>query len=104
MYNFDLDIEVEAQKIEAKIKKLQEEKVKLAERMETEKQRQDLCRKVGILVVSEFEGKPFEYDSFKALLDEHLIADFDREFFGLMPLAENDPRRPKRRGRKPKVN
>ena len=102
MYNFDMDIEAEKQKLEAKIKKLQEEKAKLAERMETEKQRIDLSRKVGLLVVNEFEGKSFTYDAFKDLLEKHLITNFDRQFFGFQPLAENDPRRPKRRGRKPK--
>jgi len=104
MYNFDLDIEAEAQKIDSKIKKLQEEKAKLAERLATEQQRLDLSRKVGLLVVNEFQGKPFTYDAFQALLSENLIADFDREFFGLNALAADDPRRPKKRGRKPKAS
>ena len=102
MYKFDLDIEVEAQKIDGKIKKLQEEKAKLAERLATEKQRLDLSRKVGLMVVNEFEGKRFEYDTLQSLLEEHLITDFDREFFGLKTLAADDTRRPKKRGRKKK--
>lgn len=102
MYNFDQDIEQEAQKIEAKIKKLQEEKAKLKERMETEKDRQDLARKVGIIILTEFEGKPFEYTALLALFDKHLISDYERQFFNLSPLAEDDPRRPKKRGRRKK--
>ena len=102
MYKFDLDIEVEAQKIDGKIKKLQEEKAKLAERLATEKQRLDLSRRVGLMVVNEFEGKRFEYDTLQSLLEEHLTTDFDREFFGLKALAADDPRRPKKRGRKKK--
>jgi len=103
MYNFDQDIETESKKIEAKIKKLQEEKAKLKERMETEKDRQELAKKVGIIIITEFEGKPFEYSTLSALFDKHLISDFDRKFFNLSPLAEDDPRRPKRRGRRKKV-
>lgn len=102
MYDFDFDIEAEAQKLDAKIKKLQEEKSKLDERLETEKQRIELARKIGLLIVSEFEGKPFEYNALQRMLDEHLITNFDREFFGLRPLPEDDPRRPKKRGRKKK--
>ncbi|MDL2279033.1 hypothetical protein LJC15_00010 [Desulfovibrio sp. OttesenSCG-928-G11] len=104
MYKFDQDIEQEAQKLEAKIKKLQEEKAKLKERMEAEKDRQDLARKVGIMILTEFEGKAFEYSSLLALFDKHLISDFDRQFFNLPPLAEDDPRRPKKRGRRKKEN
>ena len=104
MYKFDQDIEQEAQKIEAKIKKLQEEKAKLKERMEAEKDRQDLAKKVGIMILSEFEGKAFEYIDLQALFDKHLISDFDRQFFNLSPLTEDDPRRPKKRGRKKKDN
>ena len=102
MYKFDQDIEQEAQKLEAKIKKLQEEKAKLKERMEAEKDRQDLARKVGIMILTEFEGKAFEYEELKALFDKHLISDFDRQFFGLPTLTEDDPRRPKKRGRRKK--
>lgn len=102
MYKFNQDIEQEAQKIESKIKKLQEEKAKLKERMEAEKDRQDLARKVGIMILTEFEGKAFEYAELQALFDKHLISDFDRQFFGLSPLTEEDPRRPKKRGRRKK--
>ena len=102
MYDFDFDIESETQKLDARIKKLQEEKSKLDERLQTEKQRIELARKVGLLVVSEFEGKPFEYSTLERMLDEHLLTNYDREFFGLKALPEDDPRKPKKRGRKKK--
>ncbi len=67
--------------------------------MERQKQRLDLARKIGVLVLS-FEGNPFEYEEFSKILDEKLTNDFDRTAFKLEVLAENDPRRPKKRGRK----
>jgi hypothetical protein len=102
MYDFDLDIEAKSLKLAEQIRKLQEEKKLLDEKLETEKQRLDLARKVGMLIVNEFEGKPFEYDEFKALVDNHFTDDFERTFFGLAPLSADDPRRPKRRGRRKK--
>jgi hypothetical protein len=103
MYNFDTDIESESRKLEEKIKKLQEEKAELDKRLETEKDRLDLSRKVGLLVINEFGGKSFEYSELATLLDTHLVTDFDRNFFALSPLAETDPRRPKKRGRRKKA-
>ena len=102
MYNFDIDAESKSHKLAEKIKKLQEEKAELDRNMETEKQRLNLARKVGLLVVSEFQGQPFEYKTLEALFDKHFTDDFDREFFKLNPLPANDPRKPKKRGRKKK--
>ena len=56
-----------------------------------------------MLVVKEFQGKEFKYNELKALLDANLIADFDRKFFNIQALAADDPRRPKKRGRKKAV-
>jgi len=69
---------------------------------QTEQQRLDLSRKVGLLVVNEFQSKSFAYDALQTPLSEHLIADFDREYFNLASLAINDPRRAKPRGGKQK--
>lgn len=103
MYDLDKDIEAEAKKIEAKIKKLQEEKAKLKERMEAEKDRQELARKVGLIILSEFKGKAFDYETLLKVFDRLLVKDYDRQFFGLTPLAEDDPKRPKKRGRRKKA-
>ena len=100
MYNFDMDVDAEAQKIEAKIKKLQEEKAELLEHAEEKKLLQDLARKVGVIVVSEFKGKAFGYQALEKILEEKLISDSERQFFNMQPLAEDDSRRPKKRGRK----
>ena len=102
MYDLEQDIEAEARKLDAKIKKLQEEKVKLRERMESEKQRAELARKVGMFVLKDYEKNPHEYTNIINTLSEILISDFDRQFFGLEPLAEDDPKRPRRRGRRKK--
>lgn len=102
MYNFDTDAETKSRKLAEKIKKLQEEKAELDKNLETEKQRLNLSRKVGIILMTEFEGKPFEYKAFESLLDKNLIDDFERGFFNLKPLQVGDPRKPKQRGRKKK--
>ncbi len=99
---FNLDPEMKSQKLAEKIKKLQEEKAELDKNLETEKQKLNLARKVGILIVSEFGGKPFEYKALETLFDKSFTDDFDREFFKLKPLSADDPRKPKRRGRKKK--
>ena len=98
MDTLDFDIENEAKKIDAKIKKLQEEKAKLKERLEQEKNQNELARKIGKLILSKFEGKPFEYSELQSLLDEKLTTEFDRQFFSLQPLTDDDPRKPKKRG------
>jgi len=98
MDTLDFDIESEAQKIDQKIKKLQEQKAQLKERLEQEKNQNELARKVGKLILTKFEGKSFEYQTLKTLLDEKLTSDFDRQFFGLSPLTDDDPRKPKKRG------
>ncbi|MDR2788230.1 MAG: hypothetical protein LBD06_07700 [Candidatus Accumulibacter sp.] len=103
MYDFNIDIETDAKKLDDKIKKLQEQRARIEEQLESEKQQLDLSRKVGLLVVKEFQGKPFDYHELKTLLDGNLIFDFDRKFFGLAELDGNDPRRPKKRGRKKAV-
>ena len=100
MYDFNVDIEAQARKLDLKIKKLQEEKAKIEENLQSEKRRIDLARKVGMLIIKKFQGKEFEYSEFKALLDTHLTDDFEREFFGFTVLAVDDSRRPKKRGRK----
>jgi len=100
MHNFDVDVEAKSRKLAEKIKKLQAEKAELDKNLETELQRQNLARKVGMIVVSVFKGQPFEYKDLEVLLDKHFIDDFDREFFKLEPLSAHDPRRSKRRGRK----
>jgi hypothetical protein len=100
MYDFNTDIETEARKLDDKIRKLQEERTKIEEKLQSEKQQLDLARKVGLLVVGEFQGKKFEYSELKNLLDEHLISDYERKFFDLSELAADDPRRPKKRGRR----
>jgi hypothetical protein len=100
MIDLNKDIEAEARRLDERIKKLQEEKALLYEQLEAEKQRLDLARKVGLIIVSEFQDKPFEYKDFQALLDTHLADDFDRAFFGLQVLSADDPRRPKKRGRR----
>ena len=72
--------------------------------MKAEKDRTELARRLGMLILSEYEGKPFEYTTLQAKLEEVLRTDFDRGFFGFPPLAADDPRRPKPRGRKAKGN
>jgi hypothetical protein len=104
MYDFSVDIEAQAKKLDLKIRKLQEEKARFDEKLQSEKQRLDLARKVGLLVVGEFKGKKFEYGEFKTLLATHLVDDFERKFFDLAVLAADDPRRPKKRGRKKVVH
>ena len=102
MYNFDADAESRSRRLAERIKKLQEEKAELDKSLETEKLRLNLARKVGILIMAEFKGKPFEYKELEALFDNNFTEDFDREFFSLKPLSSDDPRKPKRRGRKKK--
>lgn len=99
MIDLDKDIEAEAKKIDEKIKKLQEQKKELAEKVKNQKQKTELARKVGLLVLS-FDGKSFDYAELEKMFDEKLTSDFDRSFFGLKELAENDSRKPKKRGRK----
>jgi hypothetical protein len=103
MYNFNTDIETEARKLDDKIRKLQEERAKIEEKLQSEKQQLDLARKVGLLVVGEFQGKKFEYNELKTLLDANLVDDFERKFFSFTPLAVDDPKRPKKRGRRKAV-
>jgi hypothetical protein len=103
MYDFNTDIETEARKLDDKIRKLQEERAKIEEKLQSEKQQLDLARKVGLLVVGEFQGKKFDYNDLRTLLDEHLISDYERKFFDLSELAVDDPRRPKKRGRRKAV-
>jgi len=98
----EFDVETRAKKIDEKIRQLQEEKKQLADKMKAEKVQKELGRRLGMLILKEYEGKPFEYADLKGKLDEVLKADHDREFFGLSPLAVDDPRRPKPRGRKAK--
>ncbi|MDR1987634.1 MAG: hypothetical protein LBQ24_02485 [Candidatus Peribacteria bacterium] len=100
MYDFNTDIETEARKLDDKIKKLQEERARIEEQLQSEKKELDLAKKVGLLVVKEFQGKEFKYSELKALLDSNLISDYDRKFFGLAELAVDDPRKPKKRGRR----
>ncbi|MCL2028997.1 MAG: hypothetical protein FWG97_01035 [Deltaproteobacteria bacterium] len=102
MYNFDADAESRSRKLAERIRKLQEEKAELDKSLESEKLRVNLARKVGIVIMSEFKGKPFEYKELEALFDNNFMDDFDREFFGLKPLSVDDPRKPKRRGRRRK--
>ncbi|MDR1044122.1 MAG: hypothetical protein LBP33_03265 [Candidatus Adiutrix sp.] len=102
MYDFHMDAEAKSRKLADRIKKLQKEKADLDQNLEAEKQRFDLARKAGLLVVSEFQGRPFEYKALEALFDKHFIDDYDRAFFNLKPLPANDSRKPKRRGRKKK--
>jgi hypothetical protein len=102
MYDFDTDAEAKSRKLAERIKKLQEEKAELDKNLETEKQRLDLAKKVGIIVMTEFEGKPFEYKELETLFEKNFISDFERQFFNLAPLSTDDPRKPKRRGRKKK--
>lgn len=103
MYDFGKDMEAEAKKLDEKIKKLKEKKANLKQKLEDEKQQVELARKVGLLVTNEFKGKKFEYKEFLALVDKHFISDFEREFFELEPLTEDDPRRPRKRTRKKKA-
>jgi hypothetical protein len=102
MYDFDSDAESKSRKLAERIKKLQEEKAELDKNLEAEKQRLELARKVGIIVLTEFEGKPFEYKDLEALFEKNFIDDFSRQFFNLPPLQADDPRKPKRRGRRKK--
>jgi hypothetical protein len=102
MYDFDTDAEAKSRKLAERIKKLQEEKAELDKNLETEKHRLNLARKVGILVMTEFQGKPFEYKELEVLFEKNFINDFERQFFNLAPLSTDDPRKPKRRGRKKK--
>jgi hypothetical protein len=102
MYDFNIDAEAKSRKLAERIKRLQEEKAKFDKSLETEKQRLDLARKVGIIVMTEFEGKPFEYKKLEALFDRNFVSDFERQFFNLPLLTSDDPRKPKRRGRKKK--
>lgn len=97
------DIELEAKKIDEKIRKLKEQKAQLAETLEAERQRKNLALKVGLLLLDEYEGKPFEYADFQQLMDSKLTTDFEREAFQLDPLPSGDPRKPKKRGRKKKT-
>lgn len=97
------NIEEEAKKLDEKIKKLKEQKAKLAETLEADKQKNNLAFKLGLLLMEEYQGKDFEYDDFKKILDEKLTSDFEREFFGFQPLSTDDPRRPKKRGRKKNI-
>ncbi|MDL2268616.1 hypothetical protein LJC41_01370 [Desulfosarcina sp. OttesenSCG-928-G17] len=92
--------EIETKKIDEKIKKLQEEKLKLADKIKEEEQKNNLAHKVGLIILDKYKGKNFKYDDFHKLLEQTLVNDFERNFFGFSPLAEDDPRRPKRRGRK----
>jgi hypothetical protein len=96
----DRDIETEVQKLDEKIKKIQQAKAQLAEKLQEEKQLLDLARKIGAVIITEFQGVRFTYIDLKLKLEDKLITDFDRNFFGLEVLAANDPRRPKQRGRK----
>ena len=99
----ELDIEARAKKIDEKIRQLQEEKKQLAEKVKAEKAFKDLGRKVGMLVLKEFEGKSFEYSQLLEKLESVLKSDYDRAFFALAILTEDDPRRPKPRGRRAKI-
>ncbi|MDR1397691.1 MAG: hypothetical protein LBJ14_08170 [Desulfarculales bacterium] len=98
--NLDRNIETETRKIDEKIKKLQEKKSQLAEKLKTEKQQLDLARRVGVLILQEFQGKSFEYQELLAVFDKNLVLDFDREFFSLKPLPADNKNKPKTRGRK----
>ena len=100
--NFGKDIELEAKKIDEKIRKLKEQKAQLAETLEAERQRKTLALKLGLLILDEYQGKPFEYTDLHKLLDSKLTTDFEREAFQLEPLPASDPRKPKKRGRRKK--
>ncbi len=102
MRNFDFDAEAEARRLDEKIKALQLKKAEIAEKVEEAKFLNGLARKVGLLIVKKFEGKPFQYEDLRDTLNEVLIADTERTFFDLAILPADDPRRPKRRGRKPR--
>ena len=102
MYDFEMDPEAKSRKLGAKIKKLQEEKDQVDKGLEEIKKRRDLAYKVGIIMLTEFEGKPFEYADLEALFDKNFTEDFDRNFFNLKPLPPDDPRKTKKRGRKKK--
>jgi seryl-tRNA synthetase len=102
MYDFDLDIEAKAKKIDEKIKKLQEEKRQLAENIKAEKQRETLAHKVGKFFLKEVEANPSKYSDLQDALDSVLNDDFERSFFKLPLLPDGDPRRPKPRGRRKK--
>lgn len=102
-FDLDFDASSEYQKIEEQIRKLQEKKKELAEKAEEGKQLNELARRVGKLILVKYQGKRFDYDELERELSEYLISDFDRQFFGLEPLAEHDQRRPKKRGRKKKT-
>lgn len=97
-YDLNYDPEAELNKLDAQMAKLREERAKLKEKLEADKLLLDLAKRIGIIVLNEFQGKQFMYSSFENILEEKLILDFDRQFFGLRPLPLNDPRRPKRRG------
>ena len=100
MQELDFNLEAKSLKYAEQIKKLQEIKAKVDARLATEKQQIDLARKVGVIVVSEFQGKAFKYEALEKILDEKLVDDFERDFFSLSPLPADDSRRPKKRGRK----
>ena len=100
----EFDVEARTKKIDEKIRQLQEEKKQLADKVKAEKAQKELGRRLGMVVLKEYEGKPFEYADLKGKLDEVLKTDHDRGFFGLSPLPMDDPRRSKQRGRKTKGN
>lgn len=102
MSDFNFDAEAEAKKLDNKIKALQAKKAELADKAKEAKQLNELARKVGVIIIKKYEGKPFEHKDLQGALDEALTADEDRTFFGFKPLAADDPRRPKKRGRKAK--
>jgi hypothetical protein len=52
--------------------------------------------------MTEVEGKSFEYKDLEELFEKNFINDFERQFFNLAPLSKDDPRKPKRRGRRKK--
>lgn len=91
---------IQAEKIDQKIKSLQEEKKQLREKIKAEQARKNLASRIGQLILTKFEGKPFEYSQFEALISEKLVSDYDRKSFGLMPLPVDHPKYPKKRGRK----
>ena len=102
MYDLNKDTDLEIKKRRERLKKIQEEIEVLEEQKKVEKEYEGLARKVGMLIVTKFKGESFEYDEFKKLLDDTFVIDSERQFFNLEPLAENDERRPKKRGGRPK--
>lgn len=100
MKDFPKDPDLEARKLDEKIKKLQEEKALLKEKYEEEKQQIELAKLVGWLIIKKFEGQRFTYSDLEIVLEENLKKDYDRSFFKLQPLPEEA--KPAKRGRKPK--